>query len=35
MRVIKGEFGENNSFSKRVKNFVSIADVNAKVADND
>jgi hypothetical protein len=35
MRVIKGEFGESKSFGKRVKNFVSIADVNVKVADND
>ncbi len=31
MRVIKGEFGdENTGFGKRVKNFVSIADVNEK-----
>jgi UDP-GlcNAc:undecaprenyl-phosphate GlcNAc-1-phosphate transferase len=35
MRVIKGEFGESKSFGKRVKNFVSITDVNVKVADND
>lgn len=35
MRVIKGDFGEPKSFTKRVRNFVSIADVNVKVADND
>jgi UDP-N-acetylmuramyl pentapeptide phosphotransferase/UDP-N-acetylglucosamine-1-phosphate transferase len=30
MRVIKGEFGDDTGFGKRVKNFVSIADVNEK-----
>lgn len=30
MRVIKGEFGDDAGFGKRVKNFVSIADVNEK-----
>jgi UDP-N-acetylmuramyl pentapeptide phosphotransferase/UDP-N-acetylglucosamine-1-phosphate transferase len=34
MRVIKGEFGET-SFSKRMKNFVSLPDIEAKAADQD
>lgn len=34
MRVIKGEFGES-SFSKRMKNFVSLPEAEAKVADQD
>lgn len=34
MRVIKGEFGES-SFSRRMKNFVSLPEAEAKVADQD